>query len=269
MNNSKDINNKSLNKHLNKSLLSDAELMRYARQIILPAWDIPAQLRLVNSKVVMIGMGGLGCPASQTLARAGVGFMRLVDHDRIEASNLQRQNLFGSADVGSYKAQAAKTALAAHNEYIHLEVVTEKITPENIGSLIADADLVLDCTDNFEIRDTINTACFTQKKAFVSAAAIGMEGQLALYDFGKSEQPCYRCVFGSVASEEAARCSEIGVLASTTQVLGNLAAHAALNFLGLQKNVLQHKLLVWNGTNMQQRLFTYKKDPHCQLCGTA
>lgn len=249
-----------------KTELSDAELMRYARQIILPDWDIQAQLNVANSRVVIIGMGGLGCPVGQTLARAGVGLMRLVDFDVVEHSNLQRQNLFTAADIGKYKAEAAKAALAQHNEFIRIESNTTQLTADTIAEVIADADLVMDCTDNFAIRDSINSACFQANKAFVSAAAIGLEGQLALYNFTDAQQPCYRCVFGDESPSQDVRCSEIGVLASTTQVMGNLAAHVALQFLGLQINVLTHQLLVWNGATLQQRLFRYKKDHHCHIC---
>lgn len=255
--------------HTPRHELTDDELLRYARQIILPEWDVAAQLKLVNSRMVIIGMGGLGCPVAQTLARAGVGRLRLVDFDEIEDSNLQRQNLFTPSDIGKNKAIAAKDALAAHNDFVVYEAVPEKVTVDNISLLIAGASLVMDCTDNFQVRDTINSACVQHKTPFVSAAAIGLEGQLALYDFRQAEQPCYRCVFANDASdgvEDERRCSETGVLASTTQVMGNLAAHVALQFLGLAKNTLPHKLLVWNGMTMQQRTFTYKKDTNCPVC---
>lgn len=248
-----------------KTELTDAELMRYARQIILPDWDVQAQLNLVNSRVVIIGMGGLGCPAGQTLARAGVGYLRLVDFDTIEESNLQRQNLFIADDIGNSKAETAKVELAQHNEFISIEAVTQKITAENIQKVISDAHLVVDCTDNFAIRDVINSACFYAKQPLISAAAIGVEGQLAFYNFRNRQQPCYRCVFGN-EPEQTQRCSETGVLASTTQVIGNMAAHVALQFLGLKKNTLENKLLVWNGVSMQQRLFNYQKDDDCQVC---
>lgn len=248
-----------------KTELTDTELMRYARQIILPKWDVAAQLRLANSCVVMVGMGGLGCPITQTLARAGVGYLRLVDFDVVDASNLQRQNLFTTADIGKNKAEVGKAALTKHNELIELEAVAEKVTQNNAAKLIAGADLVVDGTDNFTVRDILNTACFGAKTPLLSAAAIAQTGQLALYDFRNVSQPCYRCVFGDALAENQ-RCAEIGVLATTTQIIGNMAAHVALAFLGLQKNLLPHKLMVWDGTAFTSRAFTYKKDAHCRLC---
>lgn len=248
-----------------RTQLTDAELMRYARQIILPDWDIAAQINLANSRVAVIGLGGLGCPVSQTLARAGVGFFRLVDFDEIEDSNLQRQNLFTVDDVGKNKAVAAAAKLAQHNEFIQLETITDKLVVNNIIDTIADVDLVIDCTDNFSIRDLINKSCVQLNQPFVSAAAIGMEGQLALYDFRDKTQPCYRCVFGD-EPEQSKRCSETGVLASTTQVVGQLAAHVALMFLGTGENILDKKLLVWNGKTMQQRSFHYNVDANCTVC---
>lgn len=252
-----------------KTNLSDAELMRYARQIILPEWDITAQLKLVNSHVLVIGMGGLGCPVSQTLARAGVGFLRLVDFDVIEDSNLQRQQLFTVNDIGKNKAETAKNVLRQQNEFIHIEAITYKIDADNISQLFKDdIHLVIDCTDNFVIRDIINIACMQARLPLLSCSAIKQVGQLALYDFTNPKQACYRCVFPPTdGTDEEIRCADIGVMASTTQIMGNLTAHTALMFLGLNKNCLENKLLLWQGETMQQRLISYIKDKQCNICG--
>ena len=252
--------------------LVDAELLRYARQILLDGRDIDAQLRLKASRVVMIGEGGLGCPASETLVRAGLGQVHLIDDDVIEASNLQRQTLFLPEDIGKPKALTAAQMLSKINPLIDARGTVARLSEDNAYELLDMAsgkpDLLLDCTDNFAARDIINRISVRYQIPLLSASAIAMQGQLALYE-PQLNTGCYHCVFGSVipdAEADERTCANSGVLASTTAIMGNLQANAALQYLGLTKNPLTNKLLIWDGSQMQQRLMGYRRDAHCPIC---
>jgi adenylyltransferase/sulfurtransferase len=254
--------------------LSDDELLRYARQILLDGWDMDAQLRLKSARVVMIGAGGLGCPASETLVRAGVGSLHLIDDDAIEASNLQRQTLFLPDDINKPKALTAAAMLARINPLIEACGTVARLNEDNAYELLDMAsgkpNLLLDCTDNFATRDVINRISVRYQIPLLSASAIAMQGQLALFE-PHLDTGCYHCVFGSVVLDEAAdeqTCANSGVLASTTAVMGNLQANTALQYLGLTKNPLTNKLLIWDGSQMQQRLMGYRKDPECPVCSS-
>jgi adenylyltransferase/sulfurtransferase len=257
---------------LETAQLSDDELLRYARQILLDGWDIDAQIRLKSSRVVMIGAGGLGCPASETLVRAGVGHVHLIDDDEIEASNLQRQTLFLPEDIGKPKAIAAAQMLEKTNPLITARGTVARLNEDNAYELLDIAtgkpDLLLDCTDNFATRDVINRISVRYQIPLLSASAIAMQGQLALYE-PQLNTGCYHCVFGSVVSDtesDERTCANSGVLASTTAIMGNLQANAALQYLGLTKNPLTNKLLIWDGSQMQQRLMGYRQDAECPIC---
>ena len=253
-------------------MLLDDELLRYARQILLDGWDIDAQLSLKSSRIVMIGAGGLGCPASETLVRAGLGHVHLIDDDVIEMSNLQRQTLFLPDDVGKPKALTAAQMLQQINPLIKARGTVARLNLDNAYELLdmstGKPDLLLDCTDNFATRDIINRISVRYQIPLLSASAIAMQGQLALYE-PHLDSGCYHCVFGSVvldASADERTCANSGVLASTTAIMGNLQANAALQYLGLAKNPLKNKLLIWDGSQMQQRLMGYRKDTECLVC---
>lgn len=252
--------------------LTDDELLRYARQVLLEGWDIDAQIRLKSSRIVMIGAGGLGCPASETLVRAGLGKVHLIDDDVIEMSNLQRQTLFLPADIGQPKALVAAKMLQVINPLIQAKGTVARLSDDNAFELLDMAmgkpDLLLDCTDNFATRDMINRISVRFKIPLLTASAIGMEGQLALFEPTK-QSGCYHCVFGDVGQNtlnDERTCANSGVLASTTAIMGNLQANAALQYLGLTKNPLTSKLLLWDGRRMQQRLMGYRQDKSCPVC---
>lgn len=247
-----------------KSELSDAELMRYSRQILLPEWDMDAQLNLANARILMIGAGGLGNPAAQILVRAGLGFLRLVDFDHIEESNLQRQFLFQSDDVGLSKVEVAARELKKINPWTEIEPINCKVDLQNLPDLLQDVDLVMDGSDNFATRDIINQVCVAQGVPLLSAAAIGLQGQLAFY---MPKQGCYRCVFPDGEHNDTRQCAESGVLASTTAVMASLQAHHALLYLGLNQAPLANRLLIWDGMSMQQRLLKFSRDVGCGVCG--
>ncbi len=253
-------------------LLTDDELLLYSRQVLLDGWDIDAQLRLKYSRVVMIGAGGLGCPASEALVRAGLGEVHLIDDDVIEASNLQRQTLFLPDDIGQPKATTAAVMLNKINPLIIAKGTVARLTEHNAYELLAmdsdKPDLLLDCTDNFATRDMINRISVRYQIPLLSASAIAMEGQLALFE-PHLNTGCYHCVFGETSVDEATdtrNCANSGVLASTTAIMGSLQANAALQYLGLTKNPLTGKLLLWDGSRMQQRLMGYRQDKDCAVC---
>ncbi len=252
--------------------LSDAELLRYSRQILLEGWDIDAQLRLKSARVVMIGAGGLGCPASETLVRAGLGQIHLIDDDVIEASNLQRQTLFLPDDIGTSKSLAAAHMLKRINPLIQARGTVARLSEDNAYELLDMAlgqpELLLDCTDNFATRDMINRISVRYEIPLLSASAIGLQGQLALFE-PQLNSGCYHCVFGAPNIDvelDERNCANSGVLASTTAIMGNLQANAALQYLGLAENPLLNKLLLWDGRRMQQRLMGYQQDQQCPIC---
>lgn len=265
--------------------LTDDELMRYSRQILLDSWDITSQERLKASTVVILGAGGLGCPVSETLARAGVGNIHLIDDDVIEASNLQRQTLFTADDIGKGKAETACIALQYINTFVSVSFSNQRLTADNAESLLlydsvlfdkAQQDktsfLLLDCTDNFAARELLNQVSVKYSLPLLSASAIAMSGQLALYEPYKLTG-CYHCVFGETLGAEAEQgnnmqtCTNSGVLASTTTVMGNLQANAALQFLGRGINPLSSQLLLWDGSTMTQHKLGYRQDKKCPICG--
>lgn len=244
------------------SELSDSELLRYARQILLDDWDITAQLNLKNANIAIIGVGGLGCPVSQILARAGVGRIHLIDHDVIDESNLQRQTLFTHHDVGKYKAQIAKNVLEIANPLIHIHASTQKITDDNIADVIKKVDLVIDCTDNFGVRDVINRYCVKNGLPLLSNSAIGEIGQIALFE---PDTGCYQCVFGNDLGDEN-NCTNTGVLASTVNVIGSMTAQIALAFLGRGHNPIKHQLLIWQGKTLTLKKLQFHKNTDCSIC---
>jgi molybdopterin/thiamine biosynthesis adenylyltransferase len=246
-------------------LLNDEQLLRFSRQILLPEWDIDAQQKLSAARVLMIGMGGLGCPATMSLARAGLGFLRIIDFDTVDESNLQRQTLFNSDDIGQAKVLAAKRTLSEINPWIKIDALQERVHAENLPLLLKDIDLVLDGSDNFATRDAVNKACVDARIPLLSAAAIGFEGQMTLI---LPDNACYRCLFQDVPDEEdARRCADTGVLATTTAVIGSMQAHMALLFLGMGVTSLAERLLLWDGLGFNQRQIRYQKDPSCPVCG--
>ena len=244
--------------------LTDDEMMRYSRQILLEDWDLEAQIRLKNSHAIIVGMGGLGCPVAQVLVRAGIGSVDIIDHDVVDVSNLQRQILYTTSDVGRSKALAAKDALQKQNEWVNITAITDKITQANAAQFIQTADLVIDCTDNFLIRDVLNRTCHHHKIALLSTSAIAQTGQIALYTTATA---CYQCVFGEEAGDEMS-CATSGVLASTVSVIGALASQAALSFLGKDVNPIANKLLIWQGERFHLKKLTICRDAHCPVCGS-
>jgi molybdopterin/thiamine biosynthesis adenylyltransferase len=206
-----------------KAMLTDLEFIRYSRQLMLPDFGEPAQLKLKQSKVLLIGCGGLGHAASQYLVSSGIGQLTLVDGDKVELSNLQRQVLFRDADKGFNKAKMAARQLKQLNPHAQITAVEQHFSADNANELLAKADWVLDCTDNYQSRKLINQLCQQHQISLLSAAAIGQQGQLMLWPFAYNHSPCYSCLFPDL-TDQSGNCSSLGVLAPLPGIIGSMQA---------------------------------------------
>jgi molybdopterin-synthase adenylyltransferase len=247
--------------------LSEDQIERYSRQIILKEIGGVGQATLLDSTVFILGAGGLGSPAALYLAAAGIGHLVIADSDRVELSNLQRQILHTTDRVGEAKVVSAEKAIRAINPDINVTTISERITEQNVGSLLAGSDLVLDGSDNFPTRYLLNEACLSQGKRLVSAAVLGFEGQIATFSHGVDpNSPCYRCLFPS-PPEFAPTCSSAGVLGAVVGMLGTLqAAEAVKVLLGIGQGLSGSMLLINILDNIFHRI-TIPKLPDCPTCG--
>jgi len=246
-------------------VLSDEQLMRYNRQLLVPDFDIAGQESLQRATVLILGLGGLGCPAALYLAAAGVGRLVLVDGDQVELSNLQRQVAHGNADIGRNKAASVASTIAALNPEIQIVVEPIELRGEAIKPLLAGVDLVVDASDNYPTRFELNRACIAANIPLVSAAAVRDEGQLAVFDPHRGG-PCYRCLYPSEGGNTALGCSESGVLAPVVGVLGSLQAMEALKILANYGEVLRGALLMLDLRNMQIQRLKVSPRPGCPDC---
>ncbi|MDY0206086.1 MAG: molybdopterin-synthase adenylyltransferase MoeB [Pseudomonas sp.] len=247
-------------------MLNDEELLRYSRQILLKYVDIAGQLRLKNSKVLIVGLGGLGSPVALYLAAAGVGELYLADFDRLDLSNLQRQIVHDSAAIGALKVQSAQARLQALNPQIAVHTISDKLNAQNLPALVQAVDLVLDCSDNFTIRGQLNAACFANNTVLVSGAAIRTDGQVSVYDPRNADSPCYHCVFGE-GEEEGLTCSEAGVLGPLVGLVGSLQALEAMKILAGFGEPLIGRLLLIDALSSRFRELKLRRDPNCPVCG--
>lgn len=247
--------------------LSDDEMLRYNRQIVLRGFDFDGQEALKASRVLVVGLGGLGCAASQYLAAAGVGHLTLLDFDHVSLSNLQRQVLHTEARVGMAKVASAAQQLAAINSTISYSTINARLDDVELAALIADHQLVVDCCDNVATREQLNRLCFASKTPLVSGAAIRMEGQLSVFRWGPQE-PCYRCIsrlFGSATLS----CVEAGVMSPLVGVIGSLQAMEAIRVLTAYGTPVSGQLLLYDAMTLQFRTMKVTADPHCEVCGNA
>ncbi|TDG12982.1 molybdopterin-synthase adenylyltransferase MoeB [Seongchinamella unica] len=246
-------------------MLSDDQLMRYNRQLLVPDFDIAGQEKLQQATVLILGLGGLGCPAALYLAAAGVGRLVLVDGDEVELSNLQRQVAHGDADIGSNKAVSVASTIAALNPEVDVIVHSAQVGADDLAPLLADVQLVVDASDNYPTRFALNRACIAAGIPLVSAAAVRDEGQLAVFDPHRGG-PCYRCLYPLEGSATALSCSESGVLAPVVGVLGSLQAMEALKLLANYGEVLRGTLLMLDLRNMQIQRLKISPRPGCPDC---
>ena len=247
-------------------MLSDQALLRYSRQILLPQVDIEGQLRLQRSRVLIVGLGGLGSPVALYLAGAGVGELHLADFDEVDVTNLQRQILHDTVSVGASKVDSALQRLSALNPEVRLVAHRQALDDEALVEAVSAVDLVLDCSDNFATREAVNRACVRQEKPLVSGAAIRLEGQLTVFDTRQAHSPCYHCLYGH-GSEAELTCSEAGVLGPLVGLVGSLQALEALKVLAGFGETLVGRLLLIDALGTRLRELRVKRDPACAVCG--
>ncbi|MGR6834426.1 molybdopterin-synthase adenylyltransferase MoeB [Aliivibrio wodanis] len=246
------------------SELTDQEMLRYNRQIILRNFDFDGQERLKESSILIIGAGGLGCASSQYLAAAGIGKITLVDDDSVELSNLQRQVLHCDETIGEKKVISAKIALNRINPHCQIDTLDKRLSDDELRSLIASHDLVLDGTDNVDTRNQLNRLCFESKTPLVSGAAIRMEGQVSVYTYQDNE-PCYQCL-SSLFGQQALTCVEAGVMSPVVGIIGATQALEAIKVLANYGQPLISKLLMLDALSMSWREMKLAKMPNCSVC---
>lgn len=244
--------------------LTDQEMLRYNRQIILRNFDFDGQERLKESSILIIGAGGLGCASSQYLAAAGIGKITLVDDDTVELSNLQRQVLHCDETIGEKKVISAKMALNRINPHCQINTFDKRLSDDELRSLIASHDLVLDGTDNVDTRNQLNSLCFESKTPLVSGAAIRMEGQVSVYTY-QANEPCYQCL-SSLFGQQALTCVEAGVMSPVVGIIGATQALEAIKVLANYGQPLISKLLMLDALSMSWREMKLMKQTSCSVC---
>ncbi len=248
--------------------MDDAQLLRYSRHILLPELGVDAQRRFTAAHALIVGVGGLGNPVAQFLAAAGVGTLSLVDADTVDLTNLQRQILFDTSVVGIAKVEAAARRLGSINPEVRVVQVAARVGDAELSPLVAVADIVVDCSDNFATRHAINRACVAARKPLVSGAAIRFDGQVAVFDARDALAPCYHCLFGEGDDFEETRCAVMGVFAPLVGIIGATQAAEALKLLAGAGNSLAGRLLLLDALAMEWHEVRVLKDPACAVCGS-
>jgi len=246
--------------------MNDEQLLRYSRHILLPKMDIEGQEKLLAAHVLVVGVGGLGSPVVQYLAASGVGRLTLVDHDQVELSNLQRQPLYRTPDIGSSKALSAAAAVAELNPDVSVEIAQVRADEDWFAEHLTDVSLVLDCTDNAAVRYALNKVCIQTKTPWISAAAVGLSGQITLFDPEADDSPCYACLYPDLNDNQLS-CAESGVLSPLVGVIGSMQALEAVKFLVGIGQSLNKSLLTFDAIASEWRRWSIKKRPQCQICG--
>ncbi|MBX8609774.1 molybdopterin-synthase adenylyltransferase MoeB [Pseudomonas cichorii] len=249
-------------------MLTDQELLRYSRQILLQHVDIEGQIRLKSSRALIVGLGGLGSPVALYLAAAGVGELHLADFDSVDLTNLQRQVIHDSQSIGQAKVDSAMARLTAINPEVTLVAHRTVLDADSLSAAVQGVDLVLDCSDNFSTREAVNAACVAVGKPLVSGAAIRLEGQLSVFDPRRAESPCYHCLYGH-GSEAELTCSEAGVIGPLVGLVGSLQALEALKLLAGFGEPLVGRLLLIDALSTRFRELKVRRDPACGVCGAA
>ncbi len=246
--------------------LTDEQLLRYSRQIMLPEVDIAGQEKLLEATVLIVGLGGLGSPVALYLASAGVGRLILCDPDEVDLSNLQRQVVHNTSAIGRYKVDSAAATLTGINPDVVLETIAESLQGDALTEAVARATVVVDATDNFDIRFALNRACVKARVPLVSGAAIRWEGQVALFDPRDPASPCYRCLYAD-GDDGALNCSENGVIAPLVGVIGTCQAMETIKLITGVGETLTGYMLYFDGKRMEWRRLRLPKDPGCPVCG--
>ena len=249
--------------------MNDGQLLRYSRHILLDEIGIAGQERLLEATVLVIGAGGLGSPAALYLASAGVGRIMLADGDTVDLTNLQRQILHTQERIGQAKAESGQAALRSINPEVVFDTLTTRLAGAALADCVAEADVVLDCCDNFATRHAVNRACVRHRKPLVSGAAIRFAGQLAVFDSRHEHTPCYNCLFPEAEDSEEVRCAVMGVFAPLTGIIGAMQAAEALKLIAAAGEVVLGRLWLLDGLAMEWRSVKFGKDPQCSVCGSS
>ena len=248
--------------------MNDDQLLRYSRHILLNEFGVEAQEKLLQSRALIVGAGGLGSPAAMYLAAAGVGRIALADGDSVDLTNLQRQILHASASVGRPKAESGRETLNRLNPETVVEALAFRLESEALGAEVARADVVLDCSDNFATRHAVNRACVVHAKPLVSGAGVRFDGQITVFDLRRDDSACYECLFPEGAELEETRCAVMGVFAPLTGVIGTLQAAEALKVLTGVGNTLCGRLVLFDALSAEWRSVRLKRDPECRVCSS-
>ena len=248
--------------------MEDQELLRYSKQIMLPQVDVEGQQKIMDATVLIVGMGGLGSPTALYLAAAGVGHLIIADFDQVELSNLQRQIIHQTKDIGDDKVNSAKNKLTELNPNIKVTIANELIHTGNLPDLIKGVDIVLDGTDNFESRFEINQICVDHQKPLVSAAVVRFEGQVSVFKGYENDQPCYQCLY-SVEGEDNESCIDNGVLAPVAGLVGTIQALQAIKVILELGDQLSGSLLLVDALDLSFRKVKISKDMKCPVCNSS
>jgi adenylyltransferase/sulfurtransferase len=246
--------------------MKDEQLLRYSRQIMLPQLDVAGQQKLIDATVLIVGMGGLGCPAAMYLAAAGVGHLIIADDDVVELTNLQRQVAHSQSMIGEPKVISAQQALLGLNPDLKITALQKRLEGTELSEAVGQADLVVDACDNFTTRFAINCACIEHGKPLVSGAAIRMEGQVTVFDSRNPASPCYQCLY-SQGDDDDASCSENGVMAPLVGIIGAVQAMEAIKLLTGIGESLIGRLLLLDASTLQWREMRLPRDSDCAACG--
>ena len=247
--------------------MNDNQLLRYSRHILLPKIGYEGQEKLTKSHALIVGAGGLGSPAALYCAASGVGKLTICDFDTVDLTNLQRQIIHTTQSVGINKAVSAQQTIVEINPEIIVQTVQQKSTEAEFKALAENADVVIDCSDNFATRYALNRVCFALKKPLVSGAAIGFEGQITVFDFRYENSPCYHCLFPDTGEDTDLRCATNGVFAPLVGMIGTAQAAEALKLMMNIGESLQGRLLLLDALSMEWRTIKLSKDRACVVCG--
>ncbi len=245
--------------------MNDQQLLRYSRQIMLPQIDIAGQQKLLDSKVLIVGAGGLGSPASIYLASAGIGQITIYDDDEVDLSNLQRQIVHHTSDIGTDKVISTQQTLKNINPDVKVIAVKHRLEGELLNREVKNADLVLDCCDNFSTRFAVNAACVKHKTPLVSGAAIRFEGQVSVFTPGINNSPCYNCLYTD-NGEEMQNCARNGVISPITGIIGCIQAMEAMKLIMAIGETLTGRLLLLDGLSMQWNEMKLSRNSMCPTC---
>ena len=248
--------------------MTDEQLLRYSRHILLDEIGVEGQERLLAARALVIGAGGLGSPVALYLGSAGVGHITIVDDDTVDMTNLQRQIAHNMARVGMPKATSARQSIAAINPEVAVTPVVARADAALLHALVGQADVVLDCCDNFSTRQLVNAACVAHRKPLVSGAAIRFDGQISVYDLRSAQSPCYACLFPPEATFEETRCATLGVFAPMVGIIGAMQAAEALKLLSQAGQSLAGRLLMLDGRAMEWSEVRVPRNAACEVCGS-